>query len=455
MVRGKRNSTEVSIKKKKKKDKIDVSEFVFSWENVPGKDEKGLREYLKNDFFVDWAEKAKIEKKDNEIIASYNNHKITFKLDEEGHLFDLDWRYRKYIKEGQITEELRDGFYINKIYVPARANVRKVKEGEWEITVTRLDGLTDRYFIRDTGGDTNDAIKIYNEGRVFVQNEEGVQQILIVRKEKKNGEERKVYNPVIIIENVVASITIDLAGVQSKYISEGKLNIGKILEDNYMKIFENAIKEGKEKGDIIGKIKEVVNIAELGNEIDINKDEEKIINAFRKILKEGIENGTLERIIHKDKVTFLYNRSRFPGIVFRLKDMELAMLIFDSGSVICTGAGKEEFVYIARDRLVEKLKEFDINLKSEPKIEFQNIVASTMFYPKINLDEFADYDENTEYEPEQFPGLIYKLEDPNAVMLVFRSGRIVITGAKSVKSAIKAARMTKKAIMDAKALIPE
>ncbi len=85
----------------------------------------------------------------------------------------------------------------------------------------------------------------------------------------------------------------------------------------------------------------------------------------------------------------------------------------------------------------------------------QNIVASTMFYPKINLDVLADYDENTEYEPEQFPGLVYKIEVPKTVMLVFRSGRIVITGAKSVDFAIEASKMTKKAIMDAKALIYE
>ncbi|OQX19989.1 MAG: hypothetical protein BWK75_05190 [Candidatus Altiarchaeales archaeon A3] len=182
---------------------------------------------------------------------------------------------------------------------------------------------------------------------------------------------------------------------------------------------------------------------------------DEITGLFRKTIRKAIEDGIIEKIMAKDALTFLYNKSRFPGIVYRLRDLELAMLLFDSGSVICTGAGREEFVAKAKDHLIEKLKEFDINLKSEPKIELQNIVASTMFYPKINLDMLADYDENTEYEPEQFPGLIYKIAEPKTVMLVFRSGRIVITGAKSVKFAIEASRMTRKAIVDAKALILE
>ncbi|PKP58369.1 MAG: hypothetical protein CVT89_02990, partial [Candidatus Altiarchaeales archaeon HGW-Altiarchaeales-2] len=171
--------------------------------------------------------------------------------------------------------------------------------------------------------------------------------------------------------------------------------------------WEEIVKKEEEENKYIIMFRE--RMKELIKEIkEGTTDKEKIDEStglFRKTIRKVIEEGNIEKIIAKDALTFLYNKSRFPGIVFRLKDLQLAMLLFDSGSVICTGAGREEFVQKAKNRLVEKLKEFDINLNAEPRIELQNIVASTMFYPKINLDMLADYDENTEYEPEQFPGL--------------------------------------------------
>ncbi len=470
--RSKENENEIVIKKKKKKDKIDISILVFEWNNIPGKDEKGLRNYLKTNFFVDWSEKAKIEKsKDNKtIIASHDGHSIKFQLDEVGHLFNLKAPYRNYIKEGIISEELRDGFYQNKVFLPARAEVKKIKDSEWRVIWNRTDGMTDIYKINDLGDNTSESIEIYCEGRVFVENDDKVKEILIIR--KKAGE-LLIYDNLIILENIVASITINLDGVKSEYINNNnRLDIENIIEKDYMEIFmkgirekdvekiinwEEIVKKEEEENKYIIMFRE--RMKELIKEIkEGTTDKEKIDEStglFRKTIRKVIEEGNIEKIIAKDALTFLYNKSRFPGIVFRLKDLQLAMLLFDSGSVICTGAGREEFVQKAKNRLVEKLKEFDINLNAEPRIELQNIVASTMFYPKINLDMLADYDENTEYEPEQFPGLIYKIAEPKTVMLVFRSGRIVITGAKSVDFAIEASKMTKKAIMDAKALIHE
>ncbi|NCN65039.1 MAG: hypothetical protein GW779_05435 [Candidatus Altiarchaeum hamiconexum] len=472
----KRNKNEVVIKKKKKKDKIDISEFIFEWNNVPGKDENGIRNYLRDSFFIDWSEKAKIEKsKDNKTItASYDKHNIKFEIDEVGKLFNLKAAYGNYIAEGTISEQLRDGFYLNKVFVPQRTEIKKVKDKEWKIVWNRPDGLSDVYTIKDTGTDVPESIMIYGEGRVFIENEDRVKQILIIR---KKDDKLMIYDNVIVIENVVASITLDFNGIKSDYIINNRMDVEKIIEKEYTEIFMKAIQEKnvenilnweedvkKEEEDVKEeedeyitmfkeRIKEPIKEIKKGA-IDKEKIDE-ITGLFRETIRKAIEEGNIEKIIAKDALTFFYNKSRFPGIVYRLRNLELAMLLFDSGSVICTGAGREEFVVNAKDRLIEKLKEFDINLKSEPTIKLQNIVASTMFYPKINLDMFADYDENTEYEPEQFPGLIYKIAEPKTVMLVFRSGRIVITGAKSVKFAIEASRMTKKAIVDAKALIHE
>lgn len=148
-----------------------------------------------------------------------------------------------------------------------------------------------------------------------------------------------------------------------------------------------------------------------------------------------------------------YNPERFPGVVYRIREPKLAMLIFSSGKIICTGARSEEDIKKAVDSLLKKFKEGDITIKGRPKIEIQNIVASAKMNFRVNLDLLAMECENTEYEPEQFPGLVFRLEEPKTVMLVFRSGKMIITGAKTSKDADKAAEETKNIIKEIGAVI--
>ncbi len=148
-----------------------------------------------------------------------------------------------------------------------------------------------------------------------------------------------------------------------------------------------------------------------------------------------------------------YNPERFPGIVYRIKEPKLAMLIFGSGKIICTGARSLEGIKIAVKKLKDKLSEGGIIVKTEPKVEVQNIVASANMNVKVNLDVLAMKCDNTEYEPEQFPGLVFSLDEPKTVMLVFRSGKMIITGAKTQEAVGIAAEKTKKAIEEIGATI--
>jgi transcription initiation factor TFIID TATA-box-binding protein len=148
-----------------------------------------------------------------------------------------------------------------------------------------------------------------------------------------------------------------------------------------------------------------------------------------------------------------YNPERFPGVVYRIKDPKLAMLIFSSGKIICTGARSEEDIHAAIANLLKKFKEGDIKITGKPKMEIQNIVASAKMNFKVNLDQLALECENTEYEPEQFPGLVFRLDEPKTVMLVFRSGKLIITGAKTPQQANRAAEKTKNIIKEIGAVI--
>jgi transcription initiation factor TFIID TATA-box-binding protein len=126
-----------------------------------------------------------------------------------------------------------------------------------------------------------------------------------------------------------------------------------------------------------------------------------------------------------------YRPKRFPGLVFRLESPKTGILIFSTGKMVCTGAKSEKLAHSAVKKVVSELKNNGIITLDEPKIVIQNIVASANIHGKIDLEIAADIMENTMYEPEQFPGLIYRMSDPKTVLLLFTSGKIVCTGGKS------------------------
>ena len=76
-----------------------------------------------------------------------------------------------------------------------------------------------------------------------------------------------------------------------------------------------------------------------------------------------------------------------------------------------------------------------------------------VFYNEVNLDQLAIECFNTEYEPEQFPGLVYRLDDPKTVMLIFRSGKTIITGAKNLEDIRLAAERTREMVHQYNAII--
>jgi len=128
-----------------------------------------------------------------------------------------------------------------------------------------------------------------------------------------------------------------------------------------------------------------------------------------------------------------YNPKRFPGLVFRLKRPKTATLIFSTGKMVCTGAKSEKMAKRAVHKVVRELKKNGIVILGKPKIVIQNMVASANLHGNIDLEVAADVLDNVMYEPEQFPGLIYRMQDPKTVLLLFASGKLVCTGAKSAE----------------------
>jgi transcription initiation factor TFIID TATA-box-binding protein len=138
-----------------------------------------------------------------------------------------------------------------------------------------------------------------------------------------------------------------------------------------------------------------------------------------------------------DKVE--YEPEQFPGLVYHLDEPAAAALIFGSGKIVCTGAKSISDAKLAIERIVEKINDAGIDIKTKPEVIVQNVVATANLGTELNLDAIAIGLDNTEYEPEQFPGLVYRMKVPKVVLLLFGSGKIVCTGAKSVADAEQAA----------------
>lgn len=127
-----------------------------------------------------------------------------------------------------------------------------------------------------------------------------------------------------------------------------------------------------------------------------------------------------------------YDPKVFPGLVFRIKKPKTATLLFRSGKLVCTGAKALDQVKQAVELVVDSIRETGVTVDDYPEITVQNIVASADLGSPINLTStvISLGLERVEYEPEVFPGLVYRLDKPKVVMLLFGSGKLVCTGAK-------------------------
>jgi len=125
-----------------------------------------------------------------------------------------------------------------------------------------------------------------------------------------------------------------------------------------------------------------------------------------------------------------YNPKRFAAVIMRIREPKTTALIFGSGKMVCTGAKSEELSRLAARKYARIIQKLGFSAKF---IDFkiQNIVGSCDVKFPIKLEALAySHTHFSSYEPELFPGLIYRMVQPKIVLLIFVSGKIVLTGAK-------------------------
>jgi len=200
-----------------------------------------------------------------------------------------------------------------------------------------------------------------------------------------------------------------------------------------------------------------------------------------------------------------YEPEQFPGVVYRVVDPKLAILMFRSGRAVCTGGKNKDNIHTGIERMIGDLRAAGIETweLDDVEIEVQNMVATyALHYPedyygtarmddnhtkvidveggiRAATDEEVEADDprirgiregeplatmprrlnlnnltfhlpfdKVEYEPEQFPGLIYRLDYPRVVCLIFGSGKMVITGARDKSEILEAVQFIQDELAD-------
>jgi transcription initiation factor TFIID TATA-box-binding protein len=165
-------------------------------------------------------------------------------------------------------------------------------------------------------------------------------------------------------------------------------------------------------------IQDVVAVAILGVDVPLDKMETKT----EKTEKTG------------------YEPENTSGIVYRPGEAGVAALIFSAGKIVCTGAKSVEKARESVNRVVEKIKNTGVDVPADFDVKIENIVAISKMPAPVNFRELAFSMPNAEYDPARFPGLVYRIPESKVSFLLFESGKVICSGARSMDELKKAMR---------------
>ncbi len=203
---------------------------------------------------------------------------------------------------------------------------------------------------------------------------------------------------------------------------------------------EKVKEEGKEE------VKEEETVDEKANLEEGEGIDYKIENVVATVVVEITEKIDLN-IIARKHADLEYNPVRFPGLVMRILKPKATILIFSTGKMVVTGMRKASEAGRVVEKVLKNIRKAGIKV-SNPEITIQNIVASGDLHTNIDLNMAAIVMEYAMYEPEVFPGLIYRMQEPKTVFLIFSTGRIVCTGAKKKEIVREAVKKLNKEVRD-------
>ena len=162
----------------------------------------------------------------------------------------------------------------------------------------------------------------------------------------------------------------------------------------------------------------------------------------------NIENKIDLDLLVRTNTNVTYNPETFPGLILRLQKPKSTTLVFSTGKLVITGFKKERDANLITQKVTQIIEQSGTIITSEPEIKIQNIVTAGDLNLKLDVNLIAISLGHAIYEPEVFPGLIYRMKDPKVVFLLFASGKFVCVGAKSVTDVKLAIQNLREEIQD-------
>jgi len=142
----------------------------------------------------------------------------------------------------------------------------------------------------------------------------------------------------------------------------------------------------------------------------------------------------------KDFPNAIYDPWLSPSVDITDKKNGITFRIFSTGQVICLGGKSAEQVKSCIRNFLKNLRKKGYGTSSDVDVEISNYVASGSVGKRLRLWKAAYFLEGAEYDPKQFPGLIYKMRKPKVSFTIFENGNTILTGAKNKKEIEKALR---------------
>lgn len=136
-----------------------------------------------------------------------------------------------------------------------------------------------------------------------------------------------------------------------------------------------------------------------------------------------------------------YDPDRYPGIHIKISEQGPTITLYRNGKYHITGPDSVRQLQQVRDQFLSVLDNLEIQYSAEQdEFSVQNVVCVANHRSSFDLNNLAVELglERVEYEPEQFPGLVYRMPNSSAVFLVFATGKIVITGVQTIENAQQA-----------------
>ena len=149
-----------------------------------------------------------------------------------------------------------------------------------------------------------------------------------------------------------------------------------------------------------------------------------------------------------------YNPEEFKGLTIKSIEPKIAIIIMPNGKLVCTGAKEIDEAKKFIKQTIRKIKTHGFEIINDYEIKIENIVASSDLKKEMDLSSISQglLLQNVNYQPEQFPGLIYQMDDKSKMLLLFSSGKIVCLGAVTIEEVTDAIDMMKEKLSSIGAL---